>query len=69
MMVSREDACGSCHGDGKCAECFGSGTNVHLNSDQPKCQNCAGTGTCPACNGSGSVYNRGPEILDLGLGK
>jgi hypothetical protein len=64
MIVSR-NACISCRGDGKCAECFGSGTNTHLNSDQPKCSNCLGTGICPGCEGTG--YRHTAEILDLGL--
>jgi hypothetical protein len=31
--------CPACGGDGKCRECFGSGTNIHLNEDEPKCRN------------------------------
>lgn len=40
-------------GSGQCAECFGSGTNVALNSDEPRCLNCKGSGVCPVCGGSG----------------
>lgn len=40
-------------GDGKCAKCYGSGTDLHLNSDKPACESCQGTGKCPACQGTG----------------
>ena len=52
-LLSSRYACYVCGGDGKCKECFGSGVNTHLNSDQPRCPNCGGTGTCPQCGGTG----------------
>jgi hypothetical protein len=67
-MSPRND-CVDCHGNGKCAVCFGTGTNVHVNEDEPKCRNCAGTGTCPTCQGSGRAYVLPSEIQDLGLNK
>ena len=63
------DSCIDCHGNGKCAACFGSGTNLHVNEDEPKCRNCAGTGTCPTCQGTGRGLVQSPEIQDLGLNK
>ena len=59
--------CPYCHGDGKCADCNGTGTNTHLNESEPKCRECSGTGVCPNCNGSGSARAFPPEIVDLGL--
>ena len=44
-------------GSGKCSRCFGSGTNVSLNSTDEKCTGCGGTGMCPTCGGSGSRPN------------
>src|SRR5580700_12152499 len=45
--------CQACKGSAKCPECFGSGTNIHLNETEPKCRQRSGTGTCPACKGTG----------------
>ena len=63
-----EYRCPACHGEGKCAECFGTGTNTHLNDSEPKCRKCQGSGVCPECQGTGSsldwVRRRG--IADLG---
>jgi hypothetical protein len=63
------NACVECGGNGKCSECVGTGTNVHLNDAEPKCRNCSGTGTCPKCNGTGRAFVIQPEIQDLGLDK
>jgi hypothetical protein len=63
------NACVDCSGNGRCAECSGTGINTHLNQDEPKCPKCSGTGVCATCNGSGRAYLPGPEILDLGLDK
>ena len=52
MLFSR-NKCDTCHGDGKCPECFGSGVNAHLDEDEPKCRKCAGSGKCPVCEGTG----------------
>jgi hypothetical protein len=68
-MVVTGNYCVDCGGNGQCAQCFGTGTNTHLNSDEPKCPNCKGTGVCPACDGSGRsvpVLDAGLTILDLG---
>jgi hypothetical protein len=63
------NACVECGGNGKCRECAGTGTNVHLNDAEPKCRNCSGTGTCAKCNGTGRAFVIQPEIQDLGLDK
>ena len=67
--MSPRDACAECRGNGKCSACFGTGTNTHLNEDEPKCPNCGGTGTCPNCHGSGRSFVSAPEILDPGFDK
>jgi len=33
--------------------CYGTGKNVHLNTDRRECENCQGTGICPGCGGTG----------------
>jgi hypothetical protein len=66
MIVAR-NVCSSCLGDGKCAQCDGTGVNAHINEEEPKCRNCSGTGVCPVCNGTGGAILHQPEILDLGL--
>jgi len=66
-MIAIRNACSVCHGDGKCAECNGTGINKHFNQDQPKCQNCGGSGVCQECGGTGSALRIGSVILDLGL--
>jgi len=66
-MTSSRNTCTSCFGDGRCAQCDGSGINTHLNENDPKCRNCSGTGVCPACNGTGAWMAHPPEIIDLGL--
>jgi hypothetical protein len=40
-------------GNGKCAQCHGTGINTQLDSDQPKCPFCDGTGLCRSCGGTG----------------
>ena len=69
MMKGSRNTCTACFGNGRCAQCDGSGINVHLNEDQPKCRNCSGTGVCPTCNGTGAWMVPPPEIIDLGLDK
>ena len=54
MLFSR-NKCDTCHGEGKCPECFGSGVNVHLDEDEPKCRKCSGTGKCQVCEGTGKL--------------
>jgi hypothetical protein len=42
--------------------CYGTGTNVHLNSSRPDCERCNGSGICPSCGGRGSgLYGSDPE--------
>jgi hypothetical protein len=55
MPGGQQPRCSECErrGDGRCSACFGSGTNLHLNSPEPKCRRCKGTGVCPSCDGSG----------------
>ena len=65
MIFTSRYACFECGGDGKCKECFGTGTNTHLQSDESKCANCDGTGVCPKCGGSGQWQ----PTLDDGLTK
>ncbi len=57
-MPSHRSRCPDCNGgflqgDGKCAQCNGTGINTQLNSAQPKCPYCKGTGICASCGGSG----------------
>jgi hypothetical protein len=59
--------CTFCGGDGKCAECGGTGVNPHLNEDEPNCRNCSGSGGCPGCEGTGRVQTGSQQIQDLGL--
>jgi DnaJ-class molecular chaperone len=40
-------------GDGKCAQCHGTGINTQPNSAQAKCPSCNGTGVCQTCGGRG----------------
>ena len=47
---------------GRCADCHGTGLNVHLNSDDPKCRSCGGTGVCPTCHGD--CYVGGASLGD-----
>ena len=63
------DGCIACHGTGKCADCDGTGINLHLNESEPKCERCTGTGTCSDCQGTGRAFPVLPEIQDLGLDK
>jgi hypothetical protein len=55
--------CSDCDrpGNGRCATCHGSGTNLRLNSPDPLCRRCKGTGVCPSCDGSG--YPRSTELF------
>ena len=66
FLTTIDGLCATCHGDGKCNHCNGSGVNTRLSNEEPKCQHCEGTGVCSACGGNGS-YKSGPPILDLGL--
>jgi DnaJ-class molecular chaperone len=50
MLLTRGRRCEECGGTGECPICFGSGTNVALNSEQETCPHCHGTGTCPTCS-------------------
>src|SRR5579863_7784873 len=56
-------------GDGKCPQCFGSGTNIRLNSPEPKCANCKGTGVCPTCGGAGSIPRERLESSAFGTNR
>src|SRR5579871_1409484 len=60
MPGSRVPGCTDCdrisllgRGNGKCSQCFGSGTNVSLNSAAPSCVKCGGSGICSTCQGHG----------------
>ena len=65
--IGSRNTCTACFGNGRCAQCDGSGINSRRNEDQPKCCNCSGTGVCPACNGTSAWMVPPPEIIDLGL--
>lgn len=66
-LVFREVGCedcsspgdGSLHGDGKCAECYGTGYD-----DLVECSACGGSGECQTCNGDGYV-TEDAELFDL----
>jgi hypothetical protein len=45
--------CPACSGNGRCAACYGSGTNIHLNEPTPECRACGGSGSCLRCKGTG----------------
>src|SRR5580693_4109795 len=47
---------------GQCCECFGSGTNPHLNAVEPVCRFCQGDGLCPTCRGTGRKERTGPDL-------
>jgi hypothetical protein len=55
MAGKRGPVCKNCDepGNGKCARCYGTGTNLKLNSAEPKCPFCDGTGQCQLCKGTG----------------
>ena len=64
-MNMRRGRCPDCdsgflEGDGKCAQCHGTGINTQLDSAQPKCPYCAGTGVCRSCGGTG-LYTDDPD--------
>jgi hypothetical protein len=52
-MSKRCEKCDEFPGSGKCASCFGSGKDIHINSTRTECVACSGTGVCPACHGEG----------------
>ena len=62
-------ACSACHGNKKCADCDGTGTNPHLNESEPKCRACSGTGVCAVCEGTGLSRVPPQEIFDPGFNK
>ena len=50
--------CHTCHGDGKCNLCRGSGVQLIVEGSTPKsvkCSNCS-KGKCPTCGGTGTTY-------------
>jgi hypothetical protein len=62
MFGRKSSKCPDCDegflkGNGKCSQCFGTGVNVSLVSENPKCDRCGGTGTCSRCGGTGVVAN------------
>ncbi len=70
MIIGAEDQlCGECRGDGKCPDCYGSGTNTHLNQSEPSCQRCSGIGKCPSCLGTGQRSLISSGIQELGLNR
>ncbi len=53
-MFGRPERCEHCDdfpGSGKCSRCFGTGKNVHLNSDRLECEECGGSAICQYCKG------------------
>ena len=60
VLLGGRRRCSECGGTGECPICFGTGTNVALNSDQEKCPHCHGTGICLTCG-------EATEITTLGL--
>jgi hypothetical protein len=57
----RECGSGLFPGDGKCPACYGSGRNVHLNSERQFCEKCGGSGVCPGCGGDGRAHFEPPS--------
>ncbi len=62
-MSKRCEKCDEYPGSGKCAGCFGSGKDIHINSTRTECAACGGTGVCPACHGEGP---KGAAVGSLG---
>ena len=62
-MIGSRNTCTSCFGNGRCAQCDGSGIDPRRNEDQRKCRNCAGTGVCQTCNGTGAWMQPPPKYL------
>jgi hypothetical protein len=54
-------------GNGKCAKCLGSGTNLDLKSDRPRCPHCSGSGQCQSCGGTGRPRRDAGTLLSLNL--
>ena len=65
LFAPRDPRCPECKDNGKCAECNGTGINVHINETEPKCRNCSGTGVCPMCEGRYSDLTGTPANLGL----
>jgi DnaJ-class molecular chaperone len=69
-MTLGRDRCPDCdggflEGNGKCAQCHGTGINTQLDSAQPKCPYCAGAGTCATCFASGDQGDDSNDIQTL----
>lgn len=53
-MFGRPERCEQCDdfpGSGKCSKCYGTGKNIHLNSDRSDCEECSGSAICQYCKG------------------
>ena len=58
-LLAANRRCSDCGGTGECQQCFGTGRNTALNSDEDKCPNCNGTGQCPTCSEDGGIITLG----------
>lgn len=68
-MLGRAERCEYCDdfpGSGKCSGCYGTGKNIHLNSDRTECEVCSGTGICQYCKAK-QVF--GPPLSRKVLGR
>jgi hypothetical protein len=51
-------------GNGKCAQCNGTGINTQLDSAQRECPYYNGSGVCATCGGTGLAGRGGPDDPD-----
>jgi hypothetical protein len=61
-MFGRNERCEHCDdfpGSGKCSRCFGTGKNLHLNSERLECEDCRGSTICQFCKGRDAL---GPPL-------
>ncbi len=57
--------CVVCGGSGECPECYGSGRNVHLNTEGDICERCKGSGKCTNCGGVRTGFHLGDLLRKL----
>ena len=48
-LPERCQHCDDFPGSGKCSRCYGTGKNIHLNSDRSECEECHGSAVCQYC--------------------